>query len=115
MMLPVAEAQTECVSKLVPCYSFLNTTTKPSEDCCSSIKDAVEKDLSCLCTIYGANLSRRCGVPADLSACNASGAPSPKASLPPPGTPGKDTGAADKLASYGITTLILSLFSTAFF
>uniref|UniRef100_A0A0D3BVU4 Bifunctional inhibitor/plant lipid transfer protein/seed storage helical domain-containing protein n=1 Tax=Brassica oleracea var. oleracea TaxID=109376 RepID=A0A0D3BVU4_BRAOL len=46
--LPEVEAQapTTCVSKLVPCFSALKTTTKPPKDCCDSIKEAVEKELT---------------------------------------------------------------------
>ncbi|CAA7034181.1 unnamed protein product [Microthlaspi erraticum] len=130
--LPAVEAQasTSCVSKLVPCFSALNTTTKPSKDCCDSIKEAVEKELSCLCNIYNTpgllsqfnvnasqalNLSRRCDVDTDLTSCSASGTPSPKASLSPPGNKDKDVGAGNKLAGYGITTVILSLVSTIIF
>lgn len=84
VLVPAVEAQTECVSKLVPCFNDLNTTTTPSKDCCDSIKEAVDKELSCLCTIYttpgllsqfnvttdkALGLSRRCNVTTDLSAC----------------------------------------------
>lgn len=83
--LPAVESQTTtCVSKLVPCFSALNTTTTPPKVCCDSIKEAVEKELSCLCTVYttgllaqfnvsttqALNLSDRCGVKTDLSACS---------------------------------------------
>ncbi|XP_010418278.1 PREDICTED: lipid transfer-like protein VAS isoform X2 [Camelina sativa] len=131
--VPAVEAQTECVSKLVPCFNFLNVTTKPSKVCCDSIKEAVEKELSCLCTIYttpgllanfnvstdqALGLSNRCDVKTNLSACNAKGAPSPKASLPPPGNNNtkNDAGAGNKLAGYGVvTTVSLSLISSIFF
>ncbi|CAH2048062.1 unnamed protein product [Thlaspi arvense] len=85
--LPEAEAQaaTTCVNKLVPCFNALNTTTRPPKDCCDSIKEAVEKELTCLCTIYttpgllsqfnvnasqALDISRRCDVDTDLSACS---------------------------------------------
>ncbi|KAG7584842.1 Bifunctional inhibitor/plant lipid transfer protein/seed storage helical domain superfamily [Arabidopsis thaliana x Arabidopsis arenosa] len=129
--VPAVEAQTECVSKLVPCFNDLNTTTTPVKECCDSIKEAVEKELTCLCTIYttpgllsqfnvttdkALSLSRRCNVTTDLSACTAKGAPSPKAALPPPaGNTKKDAGAGNKLAGYGVTTVILSLISSIFF
>ncbi|KAL1187690.1 Non-specific lipid transfer protein GPI-anchored 7 [Cardamine amara subsp. amara] len=130
ILMPAVEAQTECVSKLIPCASDLKTTTKPSVDCCSSIKEAVEKELKCLCTIYttpgllsqfnvttaqALGLSTRCNVTTDLSSCSGSGSPSPKSSLPPPGKTGKDAGAGNKLAGYGITTVMLSLISAIFF
>ncbi|KAL9310431.1 putative bifunctional inhibitor/plant lipid transfer protein/seed storage helical [Arabidopsis thaliana] len=133
VLVPTIEAQTECVSKLVPCFNDLNTTTTPVKECCDSIKEAVEKELTCLCTIYTSpgllaqfnvttekalGLSRRCNVTTDLSACTAKGAPSPKAFLPPPAPAGntkKDAGAGNKLAGYGVTTVILSLISSIFF
>ncbi|CAH8257695.1 unnamed protein product [Arabidopsis lyrata] len=95
--VPAVEAQSECVSKIVPCFRFMDTKTKPSRDCCNSIKEAVEKDFSCLCTIYNTpgllaqfnittdqalSLNRRCGVNTDLSACFGSGTPPPP--HPPP-------------------------------
>ncbi|KAJ0265754.1 Non-specific lipid transfer protein GPI-anchored 7 [Hirschfeldia incana] len=131
--LPEVEAQTAttCVNKLVPCFSALTTTTRPPKDCCDSIKEAVKDELPCLCTVYNTpgllstfnvttaqalNLSRRCDVTTDLSACPGTGASSPKASLPPPaGNKGKDAGAGNKLAGYGVTTVIFSLFLTIFF
>ncbi|KAJ0258032.1 Non-specific lipid transfer protein GPI-anchored 7 [Hirschfeldia incana] len=132
--LPGVEAQappTTCVSKLVPCFSALTTTTRPPKDCCDSIKEAVEKELTCLCTVYNTpgllssfnvttqqalNLSRRCDVTTDLSACSASGTPSPKASLPSPtGNKGNDTGAGTNFAGYRVSTVILSLVSTILF
>uniref|UniRef100_A0A0D3E4P0 Bifunctional inhibitor/plant lipid transfer protein/seed storage helical domain-containing protein n=1 Tax=Brassica oleracea var. oleracea TaxID=109376 RepID=A0A0D3E4P0_BRAOL len=80
-----AQPATTCVNKLVPCFSALTTTTKPPKDCCDSIKEAVEDELPCLCTVYNTpgllsqfnvstaqalNLSRRCDVTTDLSACS---------------------------------------------
>lgn len=82
-----AQPATTCVNKLVPCFSALTTTTKPPKDCCDSIKEAVEDELPCLCTVYNTpgllsqfnvstaqalNLSRRCDVTTDLSACSGS-------------------------------------------
>ncbi|CAN8245274.1 unnamed protein product [Cochlearia groenlandica] len=126
-----AQAATTCVSKLVPCFSALTTTTRPSKVCCDSIKEAVEKELTCLCTVYttpgllsqfnvttaqALNISRRCDIDTDLSSCSGSGTQSPKASLPPPGNKEKDNnGGGDKLAGYGVTTVILSLVSAIFF
>lgn len=85
--LPEVEAQTAttCVNKLVPCFSALTTTTRPPKECCDSIKEAVKDELQCLCTVYNTpgllsgfnvstaqalNLSRRCDVTTDLSACS---------------------------------------------
>ncbi|CAK7355787.1 unnamed protein product [Dovyalis caffra] len=87
-MTTLTEAQdtsTSCASKLAPCQPYLSTTTTPPGSCCNPIKEAVAKELPCLCKIYsdpnllqglGINvtqavmLSQRCGVPTDLSSCN---------------------------------------------
>ena len=84
MAAGTAEAQQTCASKLVPCASYLNGT-KPSSECCDSIKEAVNKELPCLCTLYNTpgllesfgvtvpqalNITRACGVPVRLQDCN---------------------------------------------
>ncbi|ESR53629.1 hypothetical protein CICLE_v10022260mg [Citrus x clementina] len=118
-----AQNTPSCASKLVPCASFLNTTTKPNAECCNSIKEAVANELPCLCTLYNTpgllssfhvsledalRLTRDCNVPSDLSSCKNSGAPSPGSSVPPPGTPGNDgNGATAREAWAGITSLLL--------
>lgn len=85
VVLGSAQAQYDCASKLVDCYKFINSTTKPDNDCCSSIKNAVNTQLKCLCTLYttpgllqsfnitlnqALNLSAECNASTDLSACN---------------------------------------------
>lgn len=79
------DSSTSCASKLIPCQPYLATTTQPPGSCCNSIKEAVSKELPCLCKIYndptlfkslGLNvsqaimLSQRCGVTTDLSNCS---------------------------------------------
>ncbi|KAI4370025.1 hypothetical protein MLD38_018412 [Melastoma candidum] len=73
-----------CASKLTPCADYLNGTTTPSTECCSSIKDAVANDRVCLCNLYttpgllaslGVNitqalkLTQECGASTDTSLC----------------------------------------------
>lgn len=78
------EAQTpSCASQLVPCAAFLNST-KPPASCCDPLREAVTKDLQCLCKLYenpallislGINvtqaieLPKYCNIPGDVSAC----------------------------------------------
>jgi hypothetical protein len=38
LLVPTIEAQTECVSKLVPCFNDLNTTTTPVKKITSNPK-----------------------------------------------------------------------------
>lgn len=77
-----AEAQADCASKLVPCAAYLNST-KPSKDCCDSMKEVVTNQLTCLCGLLknpsllgGINMTqalelpKHCNIPGDTSACN---------------------------------------------
>ncbi|KAK8946000.1 hypothetical protein KSP40_PGU004770 [Platanthera guangdongensis] len=77
-----------CASQLIPCQKYLNSS-KPPEDCCGPLKDAVKNDLPCLCAIFKSpdilksfkidlnqalNLSVNCGITASsTNLCNAAG------------------------------------------
>ncbi|MQM08957.1 hypothetical protein Taro_041815 [Colocasia esculenta] len=93
-MAPEAAAQaspsTECALKLIDCRSFLSTTTTPAATCCNTIKDLVEKELTCLCGLLtnrellknvGVNVTqaldvpRRCGMSSGTGLCNSSTSP----------------------------------------
>ncbi|KAK4400347.1 hypothetical protein Sango_1140800 [Sesamum angolense] len=114
----VAEAQTDCVSKLVPCADYLNSTN-PSATCCNAIKEVVTTQLDCLCRLYnnpallgGINITQAlllpkyCNLPGDVSACNAL-APHPS-SVPPPAVPGGGGGnAAGRISWMGMPALLL--------
>ncbi|KAM7258166.1 hypothetical protein ACFE04_013907 [Oxalis oulophora] len=100
LTITTTEAQsssTTCASKLVACYNYLNGTVKPTATCCDPIKEAVKTELTCLCTLYttpgllssfnvsveqALNLTKECGVPTDISACNSSSTESPTTSPP---------------------------------
>ena len=85
MVTSVAKAQTaDCASKLVPCASYINSTSPPAT-CCNPIKEAVATQLPCLCALYTSpgvlksfgitveqalNLTRACGVGTDVTKCN---------------------------------------------
>ncbi|XP_058085853.1 non-specific lipid transfer protein GPI-anchored 9 isoform X4 [Magnolia sinica] len=81
-----------CAAKLLPCVQYLNSTT-PSETCCSSIRDAIQNDLECLCNLFNnpdffkslninitqaLQLPQHCGITADAKLCQ--------------GTPGSNNG-----------------------
>ncbi|CAN0841989.1 Non-specific lipid transfer protein GPI-anchored 7 [Linum grandiflorum] len=87
-----------CASKLIPCAPYITNTTKPPATCCDSIKETVRTELPCLCNLYNTpgllssfginvtqaiDLTTRCGVSADVTACPKPGAPSPGASAVP--------------------------------
>lgn len=40
-----------CVTSLLPCQPYLKGDVKPSPQCCLNLKDAVNKDLPCLCNV----------------------------------------------------------------
>lgn len=81
----LAGAQTAtCAQNLIPCAAYINSST-PAANCCSSIKDAVDTQLNCLCGLYtnsvflksfnitvdqALNLSRACNVTTDLTKCS---------------------------------------------
>ncbi|RWW09671.1 hypothetical protein GW17_00026827 [Ensete ventricosum] len=66
-----------CVSNLVPCGSYVNSNGTPPASCCTPLKEAVDNDLKCLCTVLndttvmkafnisteaGYRLARSCGI-----------------------------------------------------
>ncbi|KAI3453605.1 hypothetical protein Pfo_010268 [Paulownia fortunei] len=112
----VAEGQSDCAAKLVPCAAYLNSTN-PSAECCSAIREVVSTQLDCLCRLYetpgalgGINITQAlllpkyCNIPNDISACNA-----PRSSaLPPPAAGGgRDDNAAGRLSWMGMPALLL--------
>nr|XP_023879116.1 lipid transfer-like protein VAS isoform X3 [Quercus suber]POE77204.1 lipid transfer-like protein vas [Quercus suber] len=130
MVTSVAKAQTaDCASKLVPCASYINSTSPPAS-CCNPIKEAVATQLPCLCGLYSnpsvlkslgvtvaqaLNLTRACGVSTDISKCNAT-APSPSSgSVTPSGVPGSDGNGAGRIAWTGFSTLFFFLASMMFY
>lgn len=118
------EAQPSCASKLVPCASYLNST-KPPASCCDPLREAVTKDLQCLCKLYenptflstmGINvtqaigLPKYCNIPGDVTACKAvapsSSSPSEKA--PPVVTPAtKDKNGVSSVTWTGMSSLLM--------
>lgn len=74
-----------CAMNLIPCADYLNATTKPPSTCCDPLKEAVTKELSCLCNLFkdqnllksfninvtqAMNLPRLCGISGGTNACN---------------------------------------------
>ncbi|KAG9151557.1 hypothetical protein Leryth_026369 [Lithospermum erythrorhizon] len=129
MMVPSAEGQSapDCATSLIPCFSYLNSTTPPRE-CCDPLRDAVANDLQCLCNLYtqpgllpsfGVNITqaallpRYCGLPGDLSACTGTSAPGPisptsRSFVPPPPGVGGDNNGVGRIAG-GAFVLITSM------
>ncbi|XP_059444538.1 non-specific lipid transfer protein GPI-anchored 7-like [Corylus avellana] len=118
----LAGAQTpSCAQNLIPCAAYINSST-PAANCCTSIKDAVDTQLDCLCGLYTSpgllqsfgitvqqalNLSRNCNVTTDITKCS-------NASSPTSPTPGKDNNGAGKIGWTGGSTLFLVLGSMMF-
>ncbi|GFZ06971.1 hypothetical protein Acr_18g0011410 [Actinidia rufa] len=86
VVLVVAEGQSStpsCAQKLVPCANYINSTNPPSS-CCEPLREAVTKEMTCLCNLYntpgllasfGINITQalllpgRCKIPGDLNSC----------------------------------------------
>ncbi|XP_062146643.1 non-specific lipid transfer protein GPI-anchored 7-like [Alnus glutinosa] len=125
----LAEAQSAtCAQSLIPCANYINSTSPPA-NCCSSIKDAVDTQLSCLCGLYTSpgllqsfgvtveqalKLSKACGVDTDLTKCNVTAAAGPGSSTPGV-VPGPDKGGAGRIGWTGFSTLFFGLASMMFY
>ncbi|KAL3499511.1 hypothetical protein ACH5RR_038604 [Cinchona calisaya] len=72
-----------CVSKLIPCVSYLNSTRPPAE-CCNPLREAVSKERECMCKLFenpgflgafginatnGLKILGHCGIPDFISTC----------------------------------------------
>ncbi|KAH0921807.1 hypothetical protein HID58_021825 [Brassica napus] len=77
-----------CIQKLMPCQPYLHSVTPPPPaSCCLPMKEIVEKDATCLCSVFNnvdmlksLNLTKEnalvlpkaCGAKADISLCKSS-------------------------------------------
>lgn len=77
-----------CIQKLMPCQPYLHSSTPlPPASCCMPLKEIVETDVTCLCSVFNnvdmlrsLNLTKEnalvlpkaCGANADVSQCKAS-------------------------------------------
>ncbi|CAL9170748.1 non-specific lipid transfer protein GPI-anchored 3-like [Musa acuminata AAA Group] len=117
-----------CLSKLMPCVSFLHSSEQPTVVCCIPLKFALANDVDCLCDIFYSqellqtfNVTRqavrdlppRCGLrPIDLGKCNNSSAsqssplPSLNVTSPPKGTPSGSLGLRMSIINVVFLTLI---------
>ncbi|KAK1304107.1 hypothetical protein QJS10_CPB11g00433 [Acorus calamus] len=123
----------DCASKLVPCASYLNATTKPPESCCGPLTEAVTKELTCLCNLYNnpaiisafkinitqaLALPKLCGLSGNISACKTASGPSSSNPSPPATTgggsgSGSGSGAAALAGLGGSAVVGLLLFWSA--
>ncbi|XP_065006972.1 non-specific lipid transfer protein GPI-anchored 7-like isoform X2 [Musa acuminata AAA Group] len=110
-----------CVSSLIPCAAYVNSTRSPPATCCDPLRQAVDADLQCLCAVLNDQsvlkafnvttdqafrLAKSCGV-SELSGC--SGAPSPSAMHTPPtvaGGDGRDKGDAHRANWIGLSSFM---------
>ncbi|CAN8312470.1 unnamed protein product [Cochlearia groenlandica] len=93
-----------CIQKLMPCQPYLHAATPPiPASCCVPLNEIVEKDVTCLCSVFNnvdmlkslnltkANalvLPKACGANADVSQCkNSAGNTPPSTSPATPNTP----------------------------
>ncbi|CAL9754992.1 unnamed protein product [Musa acuminata subsp. burmannicoides] len=116
----------DCVSNLVGCAGYLNSTTTPPDSCCKPLKQAAKTQLPCLCSLFNntailrafnvnitqaIQMSKRCGVSTDQRACEtatASGTTAtPSSSNNDTGSSaGKDSSSANRATSIGLPGLV---------
>ncbi|KAJ8635811.1 hypothetical protein MRB53_010078 [Persea americana] len=118
-----------CVTSLLPCQPYLKGDVKPSPQCCLNLKDAVNKDLPCLCNVLSNeailkefNVTKqeamafpsKCGIKTpDCSSTNGT-TPSPSAPVAPAVDPGSGS-ALDGCGLIGVLFLcLMSLFISSF-
>ncbi|XP_058084915.1 non-specific lipid transfer protein GPI-anchored 30-like [Magnolia sinica] len=88
IMVCGSQAQdTSCLTQLVPCLSYLNSTsTTPPSSCCNPLKSVIQSNPQCLCSMITSNaggtlggainmtqallLPARCGESVNASSCN---------------------------------------------
>ncbi|XP_064963494.1 non-specific lipid transfer protein GPI-anchored 9 isoform X3 [Musa acuminata AAA Group] len=109
-----------CVSSLIPCAAYVNSTRPLPATCCGALRQAVDADLQCLCAVLNDQsvlkafnvttdqafrLAKSCGVSV-LSGC--SGASSPSAMHTPTvaGGDGRDKGDAHRANWIGSSSFI---------
>nr|XP_025888200.1 lipid transfer-like protein VAS isoform X2 [Solanum lycopersicum] len=122
----ITDAQTtSCASKLVPCAPFLNSTSKPLASCCDPLREAVTKDLQCICKLFenptllpslGINVTqviallKNCNIPGNVNTCKAAApsSSSPSGKTPPVTTPAsKDKNGVSTVAWTGMSSLLM--------
>ncbi|GAB2211614.1 hypothetical protein Drorol1_Dr00024938 [Drosera rotundifolia] len=114
-----------CGQSLVPCESYLNAT-KPPSSCCDPLKEALDTEKTCLCSIlnspnllssFGINVTEaltlpvRCGIAANATnICASVPAASPaNTSPPPPPPPGSVAGRITGSTVFGLITLWMAV------
>ncbi|KAL0794874.1 hypothetical protein Bca101_066251 [Brassica carinata] len=110
-----------CIQKLMPCQPYLHSVTPPPPaSCCLPLKEIVEKDATCLCSVFNnvdmlksLNLTKEnalvlpkaCGAKADTSLCKASNGTTTPSTSPATTTtpPASSTGSGSTGASSSST------------
>ncbi|XXG43449.1 hypothetical protein AAC387_Pa01g3484 [Persea americana] len=89
ILAPRSQAQdTTCMTQLIPCLNYLNSTSsRPSSDCCDPLRSVIKSNPQCLCNMISSNtaasgessinvtqamlLPSRCGVSINAATCAA--------------------------------------------
>ncbi|KAJ8650322.1 hypothetical protein MRB53_003345 [Persea americana] len=93
ILAPRSQAQdTTCMTQLIPCLNYLNSTSsRPSSDCCDPLRSVIKSNPQCLCNMISSNtaasgessinvtqamlLPSRCGVSINAATCAAASSP----------------------------------------
>ncbi|CAA7032450.1 unnamed protein product [Microthlaspi erraticum] len=110
-----------CIQKLMPCQPYLHSVTPPPPaSCCMPLREIVENDVTCLCSVFNnvdmlksLNLTKEnalvlpnaCGAKADVSQCkNSAGSTSPSTPASPGSPPATSTGSGSTGGSASSST-----------
>ncbi|XP_039134413.1 non-specific lipid transfer protein GPI-anchored 8-like [Dioscorea cayenensis subsp. rotundata] len=120
-----AQSQTpSCVSNLIPCAPYLNSTTTPPAKCCEPLKEAVKNELPCLCSLFtnqdllksfnidinqALQIPKHCNITQDQSICKTSASPgkaaAPASTNATSGPPANKNTKNDNKASQGLPSI----------
>ncbi|KAJ8485584.1 hypothetical protein OPV22_018069 [Ensete ventricosum] len=116
-----AQSPPDCVSNLMGCAGYLNSTTPP-DSCCGPLKQTAKSELPCLCALFNntallrtfnvnitqaIQMSKRCGVSIDQRACataTASGTTAAPSSSK--NNTGNDSSSGNRATSIGLPGLV---------
>ncbi|XP_077248251.1 non-specific lipid transfer protein GPI-anchored 30-like [Tasmannia lanceolata] len=88
VLAPESHAQdTSCLTQLLPCLNYLNSTSTPPSSCCDPLKSVLSSNPQCLCNLLSSNtasgqtginatqalqLPSKCGANVNAASCSTS-------------------------------------------
>ncbi|XP_058085360.1 non-specific lipid transfer protein GPI-anchored 30-like [Magnolia sinica] len=126
IMVCGSQAQdTSCLTQLVPCLGYLNSTsTTPSSSCCDPLKSVIKSNPQCLCSMITSNaggmqggainmtqallLPARCGENVNAASCNTGSPTSGSPGSPTNGSPTTRTAVPSSASRFSFVNMLLA-------